>query len=266
MTGKTFSKHLCMTDLQVQLLEYSHHHFFDATGGKSNSSICYLEKGSLTLQSLHSTLILPEGSLFYIPDGARYHALYTGTPEIKQYCFHIIQRKFDLSEDTYHPAQRIDALSTPETGALFRNIYELFATEDRLRQIEGLGLYYGFYAKLLPLLQAVPFVQYSRCVREAVGYIETHYQKEFSMETLAAACYVSPSTLFHRFKKELGSSPVQFRNQIRIEKATADLRNPDLSIQQIALQNGFRSATYFFEVFKNHSGLTPTEYRRLLHP
>lgn len=266
MQSKTFSKHLCMTDLQVQRLEYSHHHFFDASGGKSNSSLCYLEKGSLTLQSQHSTLILPEGSLFFIPDGARYHALYTGTPEIKQYCFNIIQRKFDLSQDTYHPVQRIDALSTPKTGEIFHQIYTLFATEERLRQIEGLGLYYGFYAKVLPLLKVETSVQYSPCVREAAQYIEQHYREDFSMEALAAACYVSPSTLFHRFKKELGSSPVQFRNRIRIEKATADLQNQDLSIQQVALQNGFHSATYFFEVFKNHSGLTPAEYRKLLRP
>ena len=266
MQSKTFSKHLCMTDLQVQLLEYDHHHFFDASGGKNNSSICYLEKGSLTLQSLQSTLVLPEGSLFFIPDGARYHAVYTGAPEIKQYCFNIIQRKFDLGEDLYYPVQRIDALSNPETGEIFRKIYALFSTEERLHQIEGLGLYYGFYAKLLPLLKVESFVQYSPCVRQAVSYIEQRYREDFSMETLAAACYVSASTLFHRFKKELGSSPVQFRNQIRIEKAIADLRNPDLSIEQVALQNGFHSATYFFEVFKSHSGLTPAEYRKLLRP
>lgn len=266
MENNTFSKHLCMTDLQVQLLEYSHHHFFDATAGKDNSSLCYIEKGSVALQCLHDTITVPEGSLFFIPDGARYHAVWTGSPEIKQYCFNIIQRKFDLSAGFYHPLQRIDALSTPETGALFRKIYTLFATGDRICQLEGLSLYYGFYAKLLPLLKTETAVQYSPGVRSAVQYIEEHYREDFSMQTLAAACFVSPSTLFHRFKKELRCSPVQFRNQIRIEKATADLRNRALSIQQVALQNGFHSATYFFEVFKNHSGLTPAEYRKLLNP
>ncbi len=266
LQSKTFSKHLCMTDLEVQLLEYSHHHFFDATAGKQNSSFGYIEKGSVVLHSLHNTITVPEGSLFFIPDGARYHAVWTGTPEIKQYCFNIIQRKFDLSADSYHPLQRIDALSTPETGELFQRIYQLFATQNRISQLEGLSLYYQFYAKTLPLLQVETATPYSPGVRAAVQYIEANYREDFSMEQLAAACYISPSTLYHRFKKELNSSPVQFRNEIRIEKAAAELKNSDLSIQEIALQNGFHSTTYFFEVFKSHSGLTPAEYRKMLHP
>lgn len=266
MHGQVYTKHLCMTELQVQRMEYSHHHFFDATPGNATSTFCYLEKGSAVLHSLRNTLTVPEGSVFFIPDDARYHGVWTGSPEIKQYCFHIIQRKFDLSADSYHPLQRINELSNPETGQLFRQIYERFATENRINQLEGLSLYYGFYAKALPLLKVESAIQYSPCVRMAVEYIEEHYREDFSMEELAAACYISPSTLYHRFKKELHSSPVQLRSEIRIEKAATDLRSSDLAVNEIAVQNGFHSATYFFEVFKNHTGLTPAEYRKMLHP
>lgn len=265
MQGQTYAKRLCMTELQVQRLEYSHHHFFDASAGNTNSSLGYLEKGSLVLHGLKNTITVPEGSLFFIPDGARYHGVWTGSPEIKQYCFHIIQRKTDLFPDSCYPLQVIAPLSNPETGRVFREIYALFATGNRISQLEGLSLYYQFYAKLLPLLKIEKAEQYSPGVRAAVQYIEQHYREDFTMEQLAAACFISSSTLYHQFKKELRSSPVQFRNEIRIEKAAAQLRSSDLSIQEIALQNGFHSAAYFFEVFKNHSGLTPAEYRKMLH-
>ena len=246
-------------------MEYSHHHFFDATAGNVNSSFGYLEKGSLVLHSLRNTITVPEGSVFFIPDGARYHGVWTGTPEIKQYCFHIIQRKSDLFPNSCYPLQVISDLSNMETAAVFHKIYKLFASGSRIHQIEGLSLYYQFYAKVLPLLKIEKAEQYSAGVRAAVQYIEDHYQESFTMEQLAAACYISPSTLYHQFKKELRSSPVQFRNEIRIEKAAAQLRSSDLSVAEIALQNGFHSAAYFFEVFKSHSGLTPSEYRKMLH-
>ena len=265
MRSQMYAKRLCMSELQVEVAEQAHHHFFDASAGKINSSFGYVEKGSVVLHSLRNTITVPEGSLFYVPNGVRYQSVWTGSPEIKQYCFHIIQKNYDLTTDAYHPLQVVKELSTPETGALFKQIYQLFATEDRIQQLKGLSLYYQFYAQVLPLLKEEAPVQYSAGVRAAVHYIEEMYRENFTMEALAEACFVSASTLYHQFKKELRITPVQFRNEIRIEKAASELRNTDLPISEIAQRNGFNSSTYFFEVFKKHSGLTPAEYRKMIH-
>ena len=78
MCVESYSKKLCMTELKVERARHNHSHIFDATSGKVNSSFGYITKGSVVLHSMGVTIDVPEGSLFYVPDGVRYHSVWTG--------------------------------------------------------------------------------------------------------------------------------------------------------------------------------------------
>lgn len=41
------------------------------------------------------------------------------------------------------------------------------------------------------------------------------------------------------------------------------LRDPKLSISEVALMSGFEHSSYFSTVFKQKHGITPLEYRKL---
>lgn len=261
MYSNAYSKKLCMTELKVERARHNHSHIFDATSGKVNSSFGYITKGSVILHSMGNSIEIPEGSLFYVPDGIRYHSVWTGSPEIEQYCIHIVSQKLDLEKEEYYPIQRIDALSTPETGELFRHIFDLFATGNRIDRIKAIGVYYGFYAQVLPLLRVAESVHYSAAVLSSIAYLEEHYAENFQIAQMADACHISESRLYHLFRKELKTTPIQLRNEIRIEKSAKALRNSNLQIDEIAYRHGFSSATYFYEIFKKYTGLTPTDYR-----
>ena len=83
----------------------------------------------------------------------------------------------------------------------------------------------------------------------------------FSIQDLADRCHVSASHVYHLFKKTLGMTPTQYINEIRIEKAASKIRHSDLTLDEIALITGFSSTSYFREVFKAHTGITPAQYR-----
>ena len=48
---------------------------------------------------------------------------------------------------------------------------------------------------------------------------------------------------------------------VRIEKACELLRETDISVATVAKRVGFNSANYFYRVFKQWVGMTPTQYR-----
>lgn len=265
MAISLFPYNLSFSGLEVGFIEYRNDYFFDATAGKINSSFGYVEKGSAVLHTLHGAINVPEGSLFYVPHGVRYHSVWIGTPEIKQWCIHMLQKSYKKESSLYFPLQVIPALSTPETCNIFREIYALFSSADHIKQLQGMSLYFQFYAQALPFLETADPVQYSPFVVAAIRYIEDHYNEDFSINYLANQCHISVSALQHRFQKELLTSPVQFRNTIRIEKSALDLHNSRLSIEEVALNNGFNSSTYFYEIFKKYTGLTPAEYRRIMN-
>ena len=59
-------------------------------------------------------------------------------------------------------------------------------------------------------------------------------------------------------------SPMAYIHAFRIEKAGILLRNTESSIAEIAESVGFDDFSYFAKVFKQHTGVTPREYRKAM--
>lgn len=257
-------KKLCMTELEVRRSGFETKHYFDASTGSLNSSFIYIVHGHLTINAGTKKLMLTCGDLFYIPEGVHYTAVWEGRPYIEYYNLNVVSNSYDSSLSSGGFAlQKIDALSTSETFDTIRQIFSLMQTEERVKKIEALGLYYSFYAKAFPLLTPAEPEKYSPVLVKAIEYIEQNYTKNFSIADLAAVCFVSESRLHHIFTDKLGSTPIKYRNQLRIERAAHDLRSTTLPIETISEKHGFNSSTYFREIFKEYTGLTPKEYRRI---
>ncbi len=99
-------------------------------------------------------------------------------------------------------------------------------------------------------------------IDSAINYINHHFTNEISLSELADMCFMSQSHLFRLFKKRLGMTPIDYKNHLRIKKAKKLLCDPQCSIGEIADILGFENACYFTRVFKKHSGISPTEYRK----
>ena len=261
---ETHRKKLCMTELEVRHSIFESSHYYDAGAGSPSSSFIYIVSGNLTINVGANRLELISGDLFYIPEGVRYTAIWSGDPRIEYYNLNVLSNSYDSSLSSGGFAlQKIEELSNVETFSTIRQIFSLMQTEERVKKIEALGLYYSFYAKAFPLLEVAEAQKYSPVLVKAIEFIEQNHAGNFSVADLAAYCFVSESRLHHIFTEKLGVTPIKYRNQIRVERAAHDLRSSSLSIETIAEKHGFNSPTYFRETFKDYTGLTPKEYRRI---
>lgn len=77
---------------------------------------------------------------------------------------------------------------------------------------------------------------------------------------LARRFAVSPSTLTHGFKKQMGISLVEYRNRLRLERFLALVERGGGNLLQAALDAGFGSYAQFHRVFRAMLGATPKEY------
>jgi AraC-like DNA-binding protein len=94
------------------------------------------------------------------------------------------------------------------------------------------------------------------------AYIDEHCAEAFDVETLAQVSYVTPSYLSRLFKKHLGTTPMRYRNSMRIEKAKHLLLVTSASVEEIADVLGFEDTKYFSQLFKSTTLLTPSQFRR----
>lgn len=72
---------------------------------------------------------------------------------------------------------------------------------------------------------------------------------------------VSRTTLFNKMSNLIGSSANKYIRRIRMDVAKDLLRKTDLPIGEIALKTGFSESQYFSTVFKQETGLTPSQFK-----
>jgi AraC-like DNA-binding protein/mannose-6-phosphate isomerase-like protein (cupin superfamily) len=94
------------------------------------------------------------------------------------------------------------------------------------------------------------------------AYIERHYSEDFDIEVLSRIACVTPSYLSRLYKKHLGTSPMRYRNAVRVEKAKHLLRVESASVEEIAFVLGFEDPKYFSGLFKGITGLAPSQFRK----
>lgn len=97
-------------------------------------------------------------------------------------------------------------------------------------------------------------------------YIDEHYAEDFSVEDLATIACVTSSYLSRLFNRHLGTTPLRYRNAVRVEKAKQLLLVNSASVEEIADVLGFEDTKYFSQLFKAHTSMTPTDFRRTYRP
>lgn len=99
-------------------------------------------------------------------------------------------------------------------------------------------------------------------IERARRWLNARLDQPWTMAQLAAHCALSQRTLLRRFQQALGASPVQYAQQLRVERAKALLETTGLSLEEITVRCGYEDAATFSKVFKRWAALTPREYRQ----
>jgi len=97
----------------------------------------------------------------------------------------------------------------------------------------------------------------------AVDYIRKNIEKALSIDEIASVAFMSKQSFFRHFKNELGLTPNDFILKEKINKAKQLLkRDSGRSINDVAYSLSFSSASYFIQIFKKFTGITPKKYRQ----
>jgi len=96
--------------------------------------------------------------------------------------------------------------------------------------------------------------------------IDSSLHTGMNVTELAGALGISRTKLFLVFREKLGTSPVAYLANVRIERAKRLLKGLDLAAAEVASAAGFRSPKYFARCFKQATGLTPTHWRARERP
>lgn len=101
----------------------------------------------------------------------------------------------------------------------------------------------------------------ARVLREVNDYLETHYQGEVSLTSLAQHLHMNHSYLSRLIKKETGRNFRDLLWEFRIEQSKSLLKQSGMKAYEAAYLVGFKDPAHYSQLFKKTVGVTPTEYR-----
>ena len=93
-------------------------------------------------------------------------------------------------------------------------------------------------------------------------FVASNFRKAMSLADMAAAVSLSERTLIRTCQKELGMTPMQFVQRVRVESVMNALQVTAEPVNQIVWDTGYEDVSSFQRLFKRHTGLTMSEYRR----
>ena len=105
-------------------------------------------------------------------------------------------------------------------------------------------------------------MDYPERIRLAIQYMEEHSSEKILLEAIAKASFISPFHFHRIFKSITNSTPREYMERIRIEKAAHLIQYTNLGIGDIAYDVGYENHESFSKVFKKIFGSTPQEYKR----
>ncbi len=229
--------------------------------GREDWLLFYIAEGTEKF-FLETEVVADDGDFIIFPPGKKQENICL-SQEAKFYYVHFPEPK-DFSPFGLPLAQVISSKPSAKICGLFEEM--LFELRTKSPKYEE---YCIFVLMSLFALLSRRFVNensvfgaYVDKIALVASFISTEYSKSYSLGDYAKMANMSKFHFLRVFESITGSSPIEYRNRIRIENAKELLDDTTLPISEIGSLLGFSSAAYFCDAFKKVVGISPAKYRK----
>lgn len=158
------------------------------------------------------------------------------------------------------------ALPTLLHNAIHGEVFALLAAYDAINKSPYPGnreKNEHLLACLLTVLEELAAAQaYSPLTRTVLDYVHREFRQKITLHEIGQKTFFSPIYCDTVFKRDIGSSIIDYVLTLRIEEAKRLLVEDRTEIRQIAECVGFQDSNYFSRIFKKRVGCSPSAYRQ----
>jgi len=99
-------------------------------------------------------------------------------------------------------------------------------------------------------------------IQSCQSWLADHYRDSHPVAGMIALSGLTSRTFSRRFRAATGYAPLEYVQALRIEEAKQLLETSEQPVETVGADIGYEDSTSFCRLFKRHTGLTPTAYRR----
>ena len=210
-----------------------------------------------------ASLTAKKGDMVFLPRGLYYESAFENTEYEHGIDSYVINFNLFCGNDELFFADCFSVLGTADRSGVSGHILSLSRAIHDVKPSK-LKIDSAF---LLFLNSAIDAVDVSAKefypIRRGCMALQEEWNRNEKISKYADMCHMSETYFNALFKTWSGTTPVKYRNGIRISHAQSMLKNSGTSIDEISFLVGFHDPFYFSRVFKQMTGLSPREYRNL---
>jgi transcriptional regulator GlxA family with amidase domain len=98
-------------------------------------------------------------------------------------------------------------------------------------------------------------------VHKAMLLLEQDLQEPLAIETLCGSLGIGRRQLERRFQRDVGLSPAQYRQRLRLERARWLIENTDLEVGSVGVECGYADGAQFARAVRKAFGFSPRHLR-----
>ena len=227
---------------------YKHHHH-----SRAKHAFIYTVSGAMCdvfLGGQEQTIYALAGELVFIPKDCDYFGVYSeDSTEIKIIQFDIIGEQ--LPSYLQHP-QKIDF---PKITKQIENIFKPLKANEVSHQFYYLSRIYELLWLIDENYSKIPS-KYKR-LQVALSEISEFYNRNEKIAYYASLCDMSEVNFRRLFHEYTGQSPIEYRNDIRLNNAKIKLQSGLYNVSEAAESSGFTNLSFFTRLYKKKFGYTP---------
>lgn len=145
---------------------------------------------------------------------------------------------------------------------LFKQLERIWTLKHSFYKLESINLVYKIIVSLLEQSNNYLSSDQREKIRPALDYIAENYTKPITNDELANLLGISTVYFRKLFTKTTGTSPINYIQHLRINKAKEMLKSDYSKISLISEAVGYPNIYHFSKMFKQITGYSPTEYAK----
>ena len=99
-------------------------------------------------------------------------------------------------------------------------------------------------------------------ITEALEFIKTHFKKNINMAMVANQVSVNYTWFSEKFKEHTGVNFNEYLKRLRIDEAKKLLEKGCYKVYEVAERSGFSDVKYFMKIFREETGMSPSEWSK----
>lgn len=236
--------------------------------GTNENIFIYCEKGKGWIEYNEEHFKLKENCFFIIPAGEKHAYGADSKDPWSIYWLHFKGDKADIFQSIFGRMiylEQSERSRQQDRIQLFNEMYQnlnMGYNPENLEYISFCLMHFLASLKYVSQYREIKKLKENDIIQKSILFMKDNLENKIILEDIAYFVGYSCSHLNTLFSQRTSFSPIEYFNQLKVQRACSYLQFSELKIKEIAFRLNYYDPFHFSKAFHKEMGITPKEYRR----